>query len=105
VRDGSVTVAVRDSVVDGEKVPAGAVIGVIDGKVAVQGDAMDEVLARLAAKIVMPEHEIISLYYGAGIDRQEAERMAAKINKIYADKEFELYEGGQPHYHFLLSAE
>ncbi|MEE8162867.1 MAG: hypothetical protein V3T92_02450 [Anaerolineae bacterium] len=35
----------------------------------------------------------------------EPERLADEIRASYPDQEVELVDGGQPHYHYILSAE
>jgi dihydroxyacetone kinase-like predicted kinase len=51
------------------------------------------------------EHEIITIYYGEDIAGTEAEKLADEIQARYPDQEVELIDGGQPHYHYILSAE
>jgi DAK2 domain fusion protein YloV len=105
VRDGSITVAVRDCVAAGRKVPTGAIIGIIDGNIVADGGTVDGVLEELVAKLLTPSAEIVSLYYGADVSRQEAERLAATLTNKYQNVEIELYSGGQPHYCYLVSVE
>jgi len=51
------------------------------------------------------EQEIITIYYGQDITGAEAEGLADEIQAGYSDQEVELVDGGQPHYHYILSAE
>jgi len=47
----------------------------------------------------------VTVYWGAGVTRENAEELAAWIQGHYADKEVELVEGKQPYYHYIISVE
>lgn len=105
VQAAAVTKAVRDSMVEGHKVAAGRFIGVIDNKVIVDGDDVQETLHRLVESLRKPETEMISLYYGADLGEGEAKEMAASLESKNEGVEVQVYAGGQPHYHFIISIE
>jgi dihydroxyacetone kinase-like predicted kinase len=48
---------------------------------------------------------MITLYYGADINQQQAGEVLAKLNEKYPGKQFELVNGGQPHYFYIVSVE
>ena len=55
---------------------------------------------------VEDEKEIISIFYGSGIDEQSAQNTALAIfEKACPDAEVSLLNGGQPVYYYLISAE
>jgi DAK2 domain fusion protein YloV len=105
VQAAAVTRAVRDSMVDGHKVPAGRFIGVIDNRVLVDGDSLQVALSKLIETLLKPEHEMISLYYGASLSEGEAQELAETVEAQFPSAEVQLYLGGQPHYHFIISME
>jgi hypothetical protein len=49
--------------------------------------------------------ELITVFYGADINRREVDNIADAIRKIYPEQELEVQDGGQPHYHFIFSIE
>jgi hypothetical protein len=49
--------------------------------------------------------EIITLYYGNGVRLEQAETLAEVVRQRYPSQEVEVVEGGQPHYHYLISTE
>jgi hypothetical protein len=51
------------------------------------------------------DFEIITLYYGESITPDEAQQLADEIADCYPEQEIEVVDGGQPHYHYILSAE
>lgn len=105
VREASVTVAVRDSVVEGRAVPSGKFIGLVDGQLKVDADDLATTLLAVAAELVIPSTEVISLYYGSDVIVEQAQQLADKLAATYSQAAVELYYGGQPHYHLLVSIE
>ncbi len=101
----SVTTAVRNATIGGTKVRAGQtiVLDPDDGLAAVDDDSTAAVLAAIAA--LEPGYELITLYYGEGSDLASAEGLARRVGAAAHGAEVEVVHGGQPHYHFLISAE
>ncbi len=100
-----VTEAVRDAVVGGHKVRKGQtiVLDPDDGLLAVNNDSVKAILAALEA--LEPGFELISVYYGAGVENDDADAVAARIGEWRTNVEVEVIAGGQPHYRFLIAAE
>lgn len=105
VREAAITQAVRDSKVDGVLVEEGAYLGVIGGKVKLYGDNINKVIVDTVKKISDDECEVVSLYYGKDIRTEDAEAFAEMLEDNFPDLEVEIYAGGQPHYHLLISVE
>lgn len=105
VRAGGVTVAVRDSAVNGQNVPEGSYIGVIDGSVAVWAEELPAALLALVQHLAGPETGMVSLYYGAGLTEEQAQELADWLSKQLTGVEVEVYFGGQPHYQCIVSVE
>ena len=105
VVSGSVTKAVRDSVVDGQAVKAGHFLGIKAGKVAVQGECIAKVLLALLQRLVSESAEVATLYYGSELTVSEAENLAAQVREAFPALTVELYDGGQPLYPLLVSVE
>jgi hypothetical protein len=49
--------------------------------------------------------EIITLFYGDSVEKAEAEALQATLQLLHKDKTVELYYGGQPYAHYLISVE
>jgi len=105
VTAGAVTKAVRDSMVEDRKVAAGKFIGVVDSRVLVDGEDIGTALLKMVQTLLQPEHEMISLYYGANLKETEAQELAEKVGETFSDIEIQVYPGGQPYYHFIISIE
>jgi dihydroxyacetone kinase-like predicted kinase len=105
VKTGEVTVAVRNVEIDGVNVKEGQVIALLDGKLVISAGSVDEGVLGMLEKADAAEHEIVTLFYGKDMPHTEANRIADVVRANYPDLEVEVQEGGQPHYHFLISVE
>ncbi|MCS7221248.1 MAG: DAK2 domain-containing protein [Anaerolineae bacterium] len=105
VETGEITIAVRDAEFDGIRVSAGDVIGLHNDVLSARGDSVADVMDQLLAQMHAAEAEVITIYYGQPVTRQEAEALADRVRAAYPNQEVELIDGGQPHYHYILSAE
>lgn len=99
---GSVTVAVRDSVVEGIVVKKGDYLGLLNDKIVCTGASIKEVLAKL---LEGGDYELISLYYGDNLTGEDAAELAEGLEEINEDWEIETFYGGQPLYPLLISME
>ncbi|MEW5991874.1 MAG: DAK2 domain-containing protein [Chloroflexota bacterium] len=101
----AVTTAVRDATIGGRKVREGQtiVLDPDDGLVAVADDGPTAVLAGI--KALEPGFELLTVYYGEGTDLASAEALTRRIAELGTGAEVEIVHGGQPHYHYLVSAE
>ena len=51
------------------------------------------------------DSEIISIYYGADVTKEDAEEIAAYVEEQYPDCDVELQDGGQPLYYYIIAVE
>lgn len=105
VKSGGLTIAVRDSKVEGQTVPEGSYIGVIEGRVVVWADTLEEALTMLVSRLADADAEVVSLYYGAELTEEQVAKLTAKLSEQLEDIEIQVYFGGQPHYQFIVSVE
>ena len=105
VRTGEVTTAVRNVEIDGVNVKEGQVIAMLDGKLVVSANSIEEGCLGLLRKAEAGDHEIITLFYGQNLPHTEANRIADLIRAEFSSQEVEVQEGGQPHYQFIVSIE
>lgn len=106
VTSGAVTTAVRAAQINGFHIGAGQFIGLSGDELVVSGDHLDEVVRMTLERMGLndePRH--VTLYFGDSVVREEAEELAAALRSQYPHHEFEVVEGGQPFYHYLLSLE
>jgi DAK2 domain fusion protein YloV len=100
-----VTTAVRDARIGRRRVKRGQhiVLDPDDGLLAADADRAAAVQAALSK--LKPGFELLTFYYGHGVERDDAEQLAAQLRPHLDGIEIELVEGGQPHYSFLVAAE
>jgi dihydroxyacetone kinase-like predicted kinase len=105
VKTGEITVAVRNVEIDGVNVKEGQVIALLDGKLVISAGSVDKGVLGMLEKAGAHEYELITLFYGQDMPHTEANRIADVVRTNYPDLAVEVQEGGQPHYHFLISVE
>jgi dihydroxyacetone kinase-like predicted kinase len=49
--------------------------------------------------------EIITLYYGQPVTAAEATALQTRLHELFPNQEVEIIHGGQPFYHYIISAE
>ncbi len=102
---GEVTWATRDVALNGVKVREGDAIGLLDGELVVDANSFEEVVRWLLAEADLEDRELVTLYYGEQVTEEEAQELRDQLMEDYPDLEFEVLEGGQPHYPYIISIE
>jgi dihydroxyacetone kinase-like predicted kinase len=105
VKTGEITIATRTVEIDGVSVKDGQVIALLDGKLALAAESVEQGVLKLLEKANAPESEIVTMFYGEGMTHAEANRIADLVRTQYPSLEVEVQEGGQPHYQFIISIE
>jgi DAK2 domain fusion protein YloV len=100
-----ITTAVRSVQVNGLRIREGQFIGLLNGELLEAGNELPPVTQAMLQRLDMSGYEIMTVYWGAGVTLEEAERLASWIQEHYADKEVELVEGKQPYYQYIISVE
>jgi dihydroxyacetone kinase-like predicted kinase len=102
---GEVTLAVRDSSVNGNAIGKGQFIALAGDEMVVAAPGLEAALEGLLAYLAGPEAELATLYFGAGLAEAEARRLKEHLEGVFPQLDIELHYGGQPVYHFLVSVE
>lgn len=105
VKSGEVTYAVRDTSIDGKEIKNGDIMGISDKGIDAVGSDIAAVTTELIGGMVDEDSALCTLYYGADITEEAAETLSAQLSEKYPDMEFEIHNGGQPIYYYLLSVE
>ncbi len=105
VRTGAVTRAARNARIHGRKVAHGQFIGLAGGELAVTARDLDTTVGRLLARLEVTGDDAVTLYFGADVSQAQAEDTARRIRRQFPGVDVELFDGGQPHYHYLVSIE
>lgn len=105
VRTAQITVAVRDARIDDLHVREGQLIGLLDGKLVATGDEIETLAMTLLERADLDEAEVVTLYFGQDVGEEQAQTLAERLKKAFPEIEFEVIEGGQPYYHYIISIE
>ena len=105
VAAGQVTYASRNTTMNGFKLKEGDIIGLDSKKILAKGDDIGETTLQLIKKMKRDEHEMITLYYGEGVEEADCEALAAKVSEEFPDCDVDYHYGGQPVYYYMVSLE
>lgn len=105
VVSGSVTLAVRDTSIDGLEIHKDDNLGMVDGKIVVSNPDMTTTLKETFAKMIDEDSEIITIYVGEEGNQELAEEISEYLESTYEDVEVEIHDGKQPVYPYLMSVE
>lgn len=105
VESGEITRATRSVEIDGVAVKEGEFIALHNGKLVLSTTNLQEATLGLLRSAHADHFELITLFYGIDVTKQEANRIADEIRFAYPEQEIEVQDGGQPHYYFIISIE
>ena len=100
-----VTYAARDSEFDGQAIHAGDYLLLVDNQLFGTEKDLHTALDKLAQASKERAGEFISIFYGEGVDPDQAEQALALFQTACPDAEITMLEGSQPVYHYLISVE
>lgn len=105
VQSGEITQAVRDTTIDEVNIRQNEYMSILDGKIIASCQTLDEAVEAMVEAMIDNDAELVSLHYGLDVDADDAEALLEKLEGEYDDIDFELYDGGQSVYHYIVSAE
>ena len=105
VQSGEITQAVRDTTIDNVEIHENEFMSIMDGKIVASSKTLEEAMFAMVDAAIENDAELISLHYGEDVDADDAEAMLETLEDKYDYIEFELYDGGQSVYHYIVSAE
>lgn len=105
VTTAQITYAARNSDFDGFAINEGDYLALLDGKLLGTDRQLNGLLERLAQLAAEKGAEFLTVFYGEGVSREEAEDAAAVFSNACPDCELSLLPGGQPVYYYIISME
>jgi DAK2 domain fusion protein YloV len=105
VQTAEITTAVRDVHINSLEVKEGQIIGLVDGELVVAGQDTSTTVMELLKQMEADEAEILTFYYGETESEESTQALVELVESQYPDVEIEVIEGGQPHYHYIVSVE
>ena len=106
VYTGQVTYAVRDTMIDDKEIHQGDYMGIgDDGILSVDKSDINAAVEMVKVILNKKECELLTIYYGADTTEDAANDLCDKILALFPECEVDVQYGGQPIYHYILSAE
>ena len=106
VKSAEITRAVRDTVMNGENITEGQLLGILEGSIVSHCSNIDQTITELLSKMVDEDDDsVISLYYGESVSEEESQRIKEFIEEKYEDFDIDMLPGGQPVYDYIISVE
>lgn len=105
VKTGQVTYAVRDTVIDDKEIKQDDYMGIGDSSILAVGRDRAQVALEMAECMLDEESALVSIYYGEGMDKIEADALASELTSRHEELEVEVQYGGQPVYYYIISVE
>jgi len=105
VKTGQVTYAVRDTVIDDKEIKKGDYMSVGDKGILSVGSSLNTVAKETIGQMVDEDSELISIYYGCDVKKEDAESFKAGVEELFPACDVELQYGGQPIYYYVMSVE
>jgi len=105
VQTAELTRAIRSVKINGLEVEEGEIIGLLNGDLTASGKTIEEVVSQILEHMDAAQYEIITVYYGEDATQSQAEDLVRHMKEKYSEQEWEIIDGGQPHYWYIISAE
>ena len=105
VTTAQITYAARNSDFDGFDIHEGDYLALQEGKLFGTDTALEVLLEKLAADANEREASFISIYFGADVSEEDAQKASEIFAGICPDAEIAVLSGGQPVYYYIISME
>lgn len=105
VKTGQLTYAVRDTHIDDKEIHKDDIMGIGDSGIIAVGTDIAATTKEMLETLVDEDSELISIYYGADVSEEDAEKLTAEIEEKYPSVDVDTHFGGQPIYYYVLAVE
>ena len=105
VKSAEITYAVRDTKINDHVIHKGDYMGIGDkGLLSVNPD-IQETFVELLHSMLTEESSLVTVYFGKDVKKKELKKIEDRLRESFPEIEFEIEEGGQPVYYFIISVE
>ncbi|MBD3949689.1 DAK2 domain-containing protein [Tuanshanicoccus lijuaniae] len=105
VKSGQITYSIRDTEIDGVTIKKDDFMGIVDGKIMLSVPDIVDTLNQTLLVMMDEDSEIVTIIVGEEGSTEAAETVIAELAAQFEDVEFEIVQGGQPVYHYIISVE
>src|SRR5699024_916514 len=105
VKTGSVTYAIRDTVINDIDIKKDSYMGMNDGSIVATDKEKINTTKNLLTDMIDEDDELVTVFYGEDVKEAEIEALEEFVTEEIDDVEVELYAGKQPIYSFIIMVE
>ncbi|MBK0348142.1 DAK2 domain-containing protein [Aerococcaceae bacterium zg-ZJ1578] len=105
VKSGQITYSIRDTEIDGVTIKKDDFMGIVGGKIVLSIPNLADTLKQTLMVMMDEDSEIVTIIVGEEGSTEEAETVIAELAEQFEDAEFEIVQGDQPVYHYIISVE
>ncbi len=88
---------------NGLSIRKGEWLGLLDGTPVAGGGSFDDVAAAVVEGLLAEPRDLLTVLVGA--EQPPLDTLLERVSSAHPDVDVDVQQGGQPHYHLLLSAE
>ncbi|XJS09737.1 DAK2 domain-containing protein [Aerococcaceae bacterium WGS1372] len=105
VSTGQITYAIRDTTIDEVEIKKDEFMGIVDGKIVLSVESAEAALLETLESMINEDSEIITIFIGEDGSEEVAESIIDQLEERYNDLDFEVIQGDQPVYEYIMSVE
>ena len=105
VKTGQITYSIRDTQINDIDIHKDDYMGLIDDQIELVDQDLTEALYHTLDQMVDTFSSIVTIYIGEEGDENEVNDVIQRLSQQYSDIEFEVVEGNQPVYNYIMSVE
>lgn len=105
IHSGEITYAVRDTTINDKVIHKGDYMGIGDEGILSVNPDIEKAMLDLVKAMVTDESSLVTIYYGKDVKKKDLTKVTDALKKEYPDMDFEIQDGGQPVYHYVISVE
>lgn len=105
VKSGEVTIAVRDTKLNGREIKKDDYMGIVDGEITNTNPDLQQAATDMVKSMLDEDSEVVTILYGQDGDETTAEAIRDAVLAADDELDVQIYEGDQPVYPYLISVE
>lgn len=105
VTSGQITYSIRDTEIDGVAIKKDDYMGIVNGKIILSVQDVVTALHQTLLQMLDGDSEIVTIIVGEEGTIEAVTQVIEELSAMFEEVEFEVIEGNQPVYHYIISAE
>lgn len=105
VQSGAITFSIKDTTIDGIAIKKDDYMALSGKKIVASSKDMYHTLDKLLTSMIDDMTSIVTIIYGEGAEAKRLDKLVKKFEDKFGDVEFDVREGNQPVYSFLIGVE